>query len=227
MSDQSLRSDYFFLEDVLNQTVKRQKPNHEKKSHLSKNKKKLKEQARERGIEFKMMPPIMERHKSNSSWYSIQKDTITWKVEVIRIPDRTSVSVHIDEHRTDILDVIRKAFSDDDDSGVSLLDSNHHKLFVKAPSSAKTPQYAEIPSFSPLNQALRGLTVIEYPTIYMVPPEKLDEFPTITPKIKECPPQAGQETGEVEEGEHCELEQKPEEPASSSAVDETKLEDKE
>jgi hypothetical protein len=209
MTDSTLRSDYFLLEEVLNQMPrtknshpnhnhpnnKRAKlaPNHQSQnnshnnnSNVTKTVRRLVQQAERRGTTLQIMPPIMERHKSNNSWYCAPKDTITWKVEALvyyHHPDlgkKSSLSFQLSENEEHIMDhVVNRC----EKEGVPLL--GVYKLFLKElPSSAKNPRYVQVQETDTLKKLLTGRTVVEHPTIYCVPDEQVHEFPTTATDTK-------------------------------------------
>ena len=58
---------------------------------------------------------------------------------------------------------------------------------ARLPSQANRPRYLRVddPSTTSLRQVLQGQTIIEYPTLYLVPDELAHEFPIGTDKIEE------------------------------------------
>jgi hypothetical protein len=143
------------------------------------------------------MPPMMERHKKNTSWYCAPRDSITWKVEVILIPTQQTFSFTLSEDEENILDYVTKQISlqaqgpeteEGDNRRIDDEDAKY-ELFIKRPSAANNPKYFRLSPTESLRKALRGLNVIEHPTIYCVPNEEnlLKAFPTGTDKIEEQP----------------------------------------
>jgi hypothetical protein len=197
MTDTSLRSDYFFLEEVLDQMPRARKISkmeHADSSHVTnKNKhqttnkksRRLVQQAEKRGITLQTLPSFMERHQSNTSWYCGPRDTIMWKVDCIRVPRNEKVSFILSEHEEAILDhILQRMPQKDDDSDKA---QTEYKLFLKRPSPANQPRYIELDPNQCLNKALQGLTIIEHPTVYCVPKEEiyLKDFPTGTNMLVE------------------------------------------
>jgi hypothetical protein len=191
MTDSTVRSDYFFLEEVLNQMPRSRKrtkleptPSSQNNNNtMSKKARRLVQQAEGRGITLQSMPTMMERHKSNTSWYCVPRDMITWKLEVIVYPDRQSVSFKLIENEENIMDHVS---SHCEKQGVPLLGGVYRLFLKKLPSSAKNPRYVEVhPTETSLKKILEGETVVEHPTIYCVPEEQVHEFPTGSDKIVE------------------------------------------
>ena len=211
MTDATLRNDYFFLEDVLNQTsnIKRQKNTTNAaggKQHLRSprndmnRRKRLANIAHQRGIKFQVMPPVMERHRANTSWYNSKTNVITWKVDVVILPMRTTITCSISEQETNILSVIMSAAAAVTEaaavtSSVGIQAALQGKAgsscygvyMARLPSQANRPRYLRVddPSTTSLRQVLQGQTIIEYPTLYLVPDDLAHEFPIGTDKIEE------------------------------------------
>ncbi|CAJ1956361.1 unnamed protein product [Cylindrotheca closterium] len=182
MSDSSLRSDYFFLEEVLDRMprdAKRAKTQHQ----TSRKSRRLLQQCEKRGINLKIMPTMMDRHKKNASWYCVKRDTIMWKVEVILHRSRKSFSCQLSEDEAEIISHLQKHAQK---TGLSIDDSM--RLFVKElPAPTNKQRYAEIEPIDNLRSFLSGMTIIEHPTIYCVDKDFVAEFPTVNDKIKELP----------------------------------------
>jgi hypothetical protein len=196
MSDKTLRSDYFFLEEVLEQIPRASKiakkmdtdtngnSTKTSKKHAAMNKKcrRLVQQAEQRNVTLQTMPPIMERHQKNTSWYCGPRDMITWKVEVIFHPSQQTVSFNLSENEENILEHIMKHLQPSEGST-----DNNYKLFIKRPGPANKPRYIEMKPDECLRKVLEGLTIIEHPTIYCVPKDDttLKQFPVGTESILE------------------------------------------
>ena len=180
MSDSSLRSDYFFLEEVLDRMprdAKRAKTQHQ----TSRKSRRLLQQCEKRGINLKIMPTMMERHKKNSSWYCVKRDTVMWKVEVIIHPSRKSFFFQLSEDEAEIITHLQKHAQKTE---ISIDDSM--RIFVKQlPAPTNEQRYAEIEAIDNLRSFLSGMTIIEHPTIYCVNKDCVSEFPTGNEKIKE------------------------------------------
>ena len=191
MTDNSLRSDYFFLEEVLNHMPRNRKrtkvdpppSSQNKKNCIGKKARRLVQQAELRGITLKIMPAMMERHKSNTSWYCAPRDMITWKLEVIVYPERKTVMFKLSENEENIMNHV---LSHCTKSGINLLKGQYHLFLKKLPGSADNPRYVEVhPIETTLKQVLDRQTIIEHPTIYCVPEQQIQAFPTENDKIME------------------------------------------
>lgn len=222
MNDSILKSDYFFLEEVLDQIPRARKaakmehtdtstvpsagtnPKQKRKSDNSnsnfndakraKMSRKLLQQATKRGISLQIMPSFMERHKRNTSWYSVPRDTITWKIEAELVPTHQKVDFTWSEDNENLRSKILQQFglkagSDSDDNGDNNnKDGEGYHLFVKRlPSKASSPRYVELDGHTSLRMALNGLTIIEHPTIYCVPTIHQHEFAVGTEMVVEQP----------------------------------------
>ncbi|MGK3737673.1 MAG: hypothetical protein ACI90V_004520 [Bacillariaceae sp.] len=208
MNDNTLQSDYFFIEEVLEIMPRASKisklaeensistntststiNNNRSIASLNKKARRLVNQAKNRGITLQVMPGFLERHKNNTSWYCGPRDNITWKVEIIIMPTNKTFSIQLSEKEENILDCITKhivEFHKDDSDIPSTLSGSNYQLFTKRlPSSAKNPKYVQIENSVCLKKALNGLTIIEHPTIYCVPNDNLEDFPIGTEKITE------------------------------------------
>ena len=213
MDDSTLRSDYFFMEEVLDTMPRARKisklveeeksstnnnnnSNNNNNNHhrsiasINKKAKRLIQQAKRRGITLQVMPPILERHKNNSSWYCGPRDLITWKVEVVLVHARKTFSLNLSEQEEGILDRISKHITefhkDDSEMPTTSLSSDKYQLLIKRlPSSANNPRYIQIKKNECLHKVLEGLTIVEHPTIHCVPNENMKDFPIGTNEITE------------------------------------------
>ena len=201
MNDSTLRSDYFFMEEVLdamprakkvsklaeegksvnNSILSNTSKNNKSMVSINKKAKRLVQQAQRRGITLQIMPPVLERHRNNSSWYCSSKDLITWKVEIFLEPKVKTFSFNLSEQEEGILGQISKhvikMFADDPSIPSEISPDKYQLLIKRLPSSANKPRYIRINSNDSLRTVLDGLTIIEYPALYCVPHENLKDFP--------------------------------------------------
>jgi hypothetical protein len=210
MSDTTIRSDYHFLENVLTtmdggkrllrkvgaaQTEPRKQEevlvhsmmqlsqdDHdvEPQAKRPRTKNRLVQKAEDRGVTLLQMPPGMQRHKSNTSWYHAKTDTFYWKVDFLihdtSSPTRVLSLPKLSEH-ANLSEELAKALPD--------LSNNSHLLVKRLPCRSNSPSYIELDrKSSTLHTALQDMTVIEYPTIEVVPPELLDRFPRQIQEVK-------------------------------------------
>jgi len=63
------------------------------------------------------------------------------------------------------------------DSGAANIDSTYSLLIKRLPCPSNRPTYVELSRDATLEMALKDMTVIEYPTIEVVPPSRLPDFP--------------------------------------------------
>jgi hypothetical protein len=210
MSDTSIRSDYHFLEDVLTNIdggkrllkevgaaqnephkqvdalahpmmqLSRDDDDDEPQSKRPRTSR-LVQKAADRGVTLLQMPTGMERHKSNSSWYHAKTDTFYWKVDfLIHAASQTSVlSIPKLSEHANLSEELAKALLPD------VSNSTHHLLVKRLPCRSNSPSYVELDrKSSTLHTALQNMTVIEYPTIEVVPRGLLDRFPLHIQEIK-------------------------------------------
>ena len=208
MSDATIRSDYHFLEDVLanidggkrllhhmgaaqNQSRKESVPliirpmmelpqvndDNEPPSKRPRTNR-LAQKAEDRGVTLLLMPPGMQRHKSNTSWYHTKTNTFYWKVDFVihGTPTRVLSVPKLSEH-ANLSKELAKALPDA---------SNSTRLLIKRlPCRSNSPLYVELDSkTSTLKSALQDMTVIEYPTIEVVPLALLDRFPRYIQEVE-------------------------------------------
>jgi hypothetical protein len=183
MTDSSLRSDYFFLEEVLDRIPrdsKRQKVDIRSKKNNRKARKIL-EQSKKRNILLQVMPAVMERHKTNTSWYCAPRDMITWKVELIIHPNLQTLYFQLSENEVSMITHVRNQC---DKVGIKL--EGLFRLYLKQlPAPARNPRYFEMHESDNLKTFLSDKTIIEHPTIYCVPEKSMEEFPIGSDKISE------------------------------------------
>ncbi len=201
MDDSTLRSDYFFMEEVLDVMPRAKKvsklaeegksvnnsihnnasKNNKSMVSINKKAKRLVQQAQRRGITLQIMPPVLERHRNNSSWYCSSKDLITWKVEIILEPKKKTFSFNLSEQEEGILgrisNHVTSTYADDPNIPPEISPDKYQLLIKRLPSSANNPRYIQINSNDSLRTVLDGLTIIEYPTLYCVANENLKDFP--------------------------------------------------
>jgi hypothetical protein len=215
MTDATINSDYFFLENVL-QTVdggkrllkqvgaiagggthslvaevdtgdndnddeptrKRQKTIVE---HLPPKWRRLVQQAREREVTLLLMPQGMERHKSNTSHFNTKSERIIWKLEFsihgdATPPNKMIVSNKVSEESKFIEEWNKHTQNME-------IQQDLHFMLKKLPCPANKPQYVELNKESTLGDALKGMTVIEFPTIYVVLATELHNFPRLIQEV--------------------------------------------
>lgn len=194
MTDSTLRSDYFFLEEVLDRMPSSSSKNEKNKraktdaSNLTKKYRRLLQQCERRDIQLQVMPAMMERHKHNNSWYCSARDMITWKVEIIVVQKENEKSKNIcfqmSENEDDIMSCIqnqcqKQGMVSNDDKTSNIGHCNYRLLLKKLPASAKSPQFFPLNENDTMKEFLKNKTVIEYPTIYCVETTLLHNFPLV------------------------------------------------
>lgn len=208
MSDTSIRSDYHFLEDVLanmdggkrllrqmgvaqNEPRKDDVPltihpmiqlprvNDDNEPQAKRPRtNRLVQKAEDRGVTLLLMPSGMQRHKSNTSWYHAKTDTFYWRVDFVIHGTPTSVLSlpKLSEH-ANLSEELAKA--------LPYAYNSTHLLIKRLPCRSNSPSYVELDrKTSTLNTALQDMTVIEYPTIEVVPLALLDRFPRYIQEVE-------------------------------------------
>jgi hypothetical protein len=169
------------------------------------------QQCTNRGVKLLLMPPGLERHKSNKS--HLKKDVLYWTVEwrihqspmtttttatesttpreskarsITHAPARVLLS-KISEQT-----IVRLAIQQVEPSvsttsgGDDVKDwSNYSLLLKRLPCPSHQPLYVKISDTSTLATALKDMTVIEYPTIEVVPASRSAEFPLAIQDVSE------------------------------------------
>jgi hypothetical protein len=142
----------------------------------------LVQQALERKVTLLLMPPGMERHKSNTTHFHTKSEILYWKVEFIfhaggeTKPITTLVSNKVSEESKLIEEWNKYAQKME-------VNEKLHFLLKKLPCPSNKPQYVELDKDSTLKQALQGMTVIEYPTIVVVAAIDLHKFPRLIQEV--------------------------------------------
>ena len=151
------------------------------KRHRSNNKwQRLVQQAELRATTLMLMPSGMQRHATNTTWYHQKTDTMYWKVDLnIHEADNTRSSrlvsiAKLDENAT-LGDELKKAFPS--------LNTDYHLLLKQLPCPSNQPRFIELDRETTLKNALRDQTIIEYPTIEVVPTQALPKFPRAIEEI--------------------------------------------
>lgn len=206
MSDTTLQSDFHFLEDVLSTvdggkrlmkqvganarssgiqslvseiSLEEQGPNKKAKierAPLPLKWRRLVQQAKERQTTLLLMPPGMQRHKSNTSQYHIASDVIFWKLEFIMgVHKSTTTLKKVSEDSLWIEEWSKQQKNVD-------LESLHF-LMKKLPCPSNKPLYVTLDRKMTLKEALKGMTIIENPIIEVVVTEDLNNFPRAIQEI--------------------------------------------
>jgi hypothetical protein len=189
---------------------------HHSSSNVPPKWRRLVQEAQERGIKLMLMPPSMQRHTTNTSFYSPKARMIHWKVE-FRFHHGGGESVN-NQNKVEVWTITKlseKASLWDQwnhwksQSHPTLLLQDHvHLLIKRLPCPQNRPRYIEIPPIEKrttmsgdaslpnnnelnrqhnnnnkeppadcLRTVLQGMTVIEHPTVEVVPHDQLDQFP--------------------------------------------------
>ena len=222
MSDSTVNSDFFFLENVLQsmdggkrllkqvgaiagggtqrwlptvddkndgdvdgdvdddlQDYKRRKPNVEP---LPPKWRRLVQEAKERDVTVLLMPPGMERHKSNTTHFRAELNVFVWKLEFAFHVDATSSARIVSRNKVPEEAVIRHEW--EKVASNMGTDQELHFMLKIIPCPANRPAYIQLDKESTLKDALKGMTVIEYPTIDVVVATELHRFPKLIHEVK-------------------------------------------
>jgi hypothetical protein len=165
------------------------------------------QQCTNRGVNLLLMPPGLERHKSNKS--HLKKDVLYWTVEwrihqsltttaaatesttptesTARSSASTLPPVRVLLSKISEQTIVRQAIQQvepSEKSSSTTVDSedikdwsNYSLLLKRLPCPSHQPYYVKISDASTLASALKDMTVIEYPTIEVVPVSRSAEFP--------------------------------------------------
>lgn len=202
LTDLDIRRDYHFLEDVcqsMESTKKLVNPNKKRRKWIVEessssasthtllrspqpntlvqtNQSKLQQHALKRGIRLHQMPPFMERHKRNKSGLRKNRElhwTVDWTLVATSSvgPPKTQSSL-VPETKS-IRDALRDCIVDD-----ALLIEYVCRI-QKIPGRASSPKYIGLDMNASLGDALRGQTILEFPTIYIVPVKRQADFPLL------------------------------------------------
>jgi hypothetical protein len=156
----------------------------------------LQNHARHRGVTMLRLPSFMERHKRNET--CIRNKMIYWTVEWRLYPDHDADDQH-DKHNslgavktttvaqtcetTVLFDELRRLLQLEN-ADAQLLACHHSLLLKHELSPANAPKYSMVASSSAtLADALTDQTIIEFPTVHVVPPTKLKDFPLLIQSI--------------------------------------------
>lgn len=135
----------------------------------------LVQQAELRQVTLMLMPRGMQRNANNTTWHHYKTDTIHWKVDfVLHCQDDNKTARIVSIPKLDENTSLARALAP---RIPELGSSEYHFLLKKLPCPSSHPLYVELDQESSLKSALRGQTVIEYPTIDVVPTAALSHFP--------------------------------------------------
>lgn len=158
---------------------KRRKPHVE---HIPPKWRRLVQQAKERDVTVLLMPPGMERHKSNTTHFHAKSNMLIWKLEFAFHVDATSSATIISHNKVPEEAIIHHEWekvASNMGTGQEL-----HFMLKMIPCPANRPAYVELDKESTLKEALKGMTVIEYPTIEVVVATELHRFPMLIQEVK-------------------------------------------
>ena len=157
---------------------KRRKPNVE---HFPPKWRRLVQQAKERDVTLLFMPPGMERHKSNTTHFHAKSNALLWKLEFAIHDDGTCATRIVSQNKVPEDAILRHEW----EKVAPNMDADQelHFMLKMIPCPANRPSYVELDMESSLKDALKGMTVIEYPTIDVVVATELHRFPKLIQEV--------------------------------------------
>lgn len=154
------------------------------------------QQCSKRGTNLLLMPTGLERHKSNTS--HCKHDVLHWTVEWrIHPSTHTSSSSNDDDVNNSSVRVVLSKMTEEaivhqaiqalaPSSTDESTDWSHYRLLLKRlPCPSNQATFIDISADATLRTALADMTVIEYPTIEVVPAGRLDQFPRAIEEVVE------------------------------------------
>ena len=139
--------------------------------------------ALEQGTTVLLMPPGMERHKSNTSFQNTKTNCLHWKVDFVCHFQKNRVVLtcnKLPDTVTPIAELTRLLQF----HGIIDVDiKDTHLLLKKLPCPSNQPKYVHITNNQTLKETLTGMTVIEYPTFEVVLTKDLDKYPLIISEV--------------------------------------------
>jgi len=129
----------------------------------------LRDQASQRGVKLIYRPPGMARHKNNRSFYHKKRNCIVWTVECV-------------DHR---VGASRRLQQLEETQSIACLDRNNNDgadantifLIKKLPCRANNPLYVKLSPEMLLSDAIRDMTIYDFPTLELISTNQFDKFP--------------------------------------------------
>lgn len=134
------------------------------------------QQAAARGTGLLLMPSGMSRHKENRSFYNKKTNSISWTTEWFLYSGESSSTPTRGVLQLDEKAVLCSALQRDIPE-LAKKDALYYVLLKKLPCPASRPTYVVVERTATLSEALQDMTIIEYPTIYIVPRCRKEQFP--------------------------------------------------
>lgn len=128
------------------------------------------------------MPAGMERHKTNTTWYHAKQDLVYWRVEFILHENddskKTTLVLPKVSEQANLMDELNKLLPLQKKQHDLCKDGDLIMLLIKKlPCPSNNARYVELHTKKTLRDALHGMTVIEFPTIYVVWKQHLHLYP--------------------------------------------------
>jgi hypothetical protein len=152
-------------------------------SQLAPKWRRLVRQAQERDTTLLLMPSGMDRHVKNTSYLHIKTNVIYWKLEFelhdLMTPGQRMLTLPKVSEDAKLTDEYIKATQD------AVTEMSELRFLIKRlPCPSNKPVYVELEKELTLQQALRGRTVIEFPTILVVFSRDMHKFPLMIQEIE-------------------------------------------
>uniref|UniRef100_A0A182TGI7 Box C/D snoRNA protein 1 n=1 Tax=Anopheles melas TaxID=34690 RepID=A0A182TGI7_9DIPT len=192
MTKMDLMNDYYFLEDCTKFVQDRKRDQRKRFTYHKKNlpihMMRLQQAALDRGIVLKFMFQNSSKRQKNTSYLDFKTEKIFWRIEWC-FPQTNENYVYIDKHicedskLCDIVDTYLQPSSKHIIPGVDKLANYQARgvvgvsLLLKAEGVQKCYDRVTLMNIhDTLRDSLRDKTIVEYPTIYVVLNDQLDQF---------------------------------------------------
>ena len=200
-SDRQFSSDFYFLEEVA-ATVRgsRRDPRTAASGRPRKSEKRLAKQARRSGVSLRRMPLGMQRRKLNRTVWDSGRKRLLWTVELIfgtfdkDTPDVKILAQRVDDE-SDWKCLLNKVAGDRADTATQVKLKRYRecidqlRVFIRcAESPANKPTFYSVSSDQTVRDSLKGITVVEFPTVHVALPQFADLFSIARrPEVKSAP----------------------------------------
>ncbi|KAH9492572.1 Box C/D snoRNA protein 1 [Bulinus truncatus] len=175
-----LLNDYRFLEDTNRKLYGfKSLQDYRHGTFINRRTKFLNTAAYKRGIKLHMLSQALTKHKNNTSFYTIKSDLILWHIEWHFVSSNASIKDERVPESTILLDAARKwvNFVEHPEMRKSLkdyekgnLDACRFLLKIEC-LPANRIRYFKLNPKASLTENLRGHFLVEYPTIFVIPPQ--------------------------------------------------------
>ncbi|KAK3749954.1 hypothetical protein QZH41_013865 [Actinostola sp. cb2023] len=184
-------NDYRFLEDTDRVAYSASSSQKHKQRHLNNSAKTLLRKSRQSGVILKLMPIGMSKRMTNTSYYNNRSKCIMWKVKWL-FPQADSEYVNKRVSENEVLIELLETYIDPVQSNPVIrqrlkpyLQTSLDKIsvFLKMEyQPANQERYHLLNPSQTLKECLSGKTIIEFPTLHVVLPDKSDMY-----KVQDTP----------------------------------------